>query len=89
MIRIHLSRLLGEKRWTQAYLSQMTGIRPNTVSDMYNEITERVSLENLDRICEVLECELSDLMEYCPNKTKKTGEYLIKEEHGNQKKKGR
>lgn len=85
MIRIHLSRLLGEKRWTQAYLSQMTGIRPNTISDIYNEITERVSLEHLDRICEVLGCSLSDLMEYQPNEHKKTGRYLIKEEHGNQK----
>lgn len=85
MIRIHLSGLLGEKRWTQAYLSQMTGIRPNTISDIYNEIAERISLEHLDRICEVLECELTDLMEYVPNETKKTGNDLIKEKHGNQK----
>lgn len=85
MIRIHLSRLLGEKRWTQAYLSQVTGIRPNTISELYNEIVERVSLEHLDRICEVLECDLSDLIEYLPNEHKKTGKYLIKEKHGNQK----
>lgn len=86
MIRIHLSRLLGEKRWSQAYLSQMTGIRPNTISDIYNEIAERISLEHLDRICEVLECELTDLIEYVPNRCKKTGTDLIKEKHGNQKK---
>lgn len=85
MIRIHLSRLLGEKRWSQAYLSQMTGIRPNTISDIYNEIAERISLEHLDRICEVLECDLTDLIEYIPNKCKKTGADLIKEKHGNQK----
>lgn len=85
MIRIHLSRLLGEKRWTQAYLSQMTGIRPNTISDIYNEMAERISLEHLDRICEVLECDLSDLIEYLPNKKKRTGKDLIKEKHGNQK----
>ncbi len=85
MIRIYLSKLLGEKRWTQAYLSQMTGIRPNTISDIYNELAERISLEQLDRICEVLDCELSDLMEYLPNECKKTGKDLIKEKHGNQK----
>lgn len=86
MVRIYLSKLLGEKRWSQAYLSQITGIRPNTISDMYNELAERVSLEHLDRICEVLECEISDLIAYTPNEQKKTGEQLIREDHGNRKK---
>ena len=31
MIRIHLSTRLGERKWTQADLAQMTGIRPNTI----------------------------------------------------------
>ena len=61
MIRIHLSKLLGERRWTQAYLAQMTGIRPATISDIYNEVAERLNIEHLDRICEVLDCDLSDL----------------------------
>lgn len=86
MIKIYLSKLLGEKRWSQAYLAQMTGIRPNTISDIYNEIADRICIEHLDRICEVLECRLSDLIEYVPNEQKKTGKYLIKEQHGNQKK---
>ena len=88
MIRIHLSKLLGERRWTQAYLAQMTGIRPATISDIYNEVAERLNIEHLDRICEVLDCDLSDLIEYIPNKQKKTGRNLILEEHANRKKKG-
>lgn len=88
MIKIHLSKILGEKRWTQAYLSQVTGIRPGTISDIYNEVAERLNIEHLDRICEALDCDLSDLIEYIPNKQKKTGEGLIIEEHGNRKKKG-
>ena len=67
MIRIKLSRLLGEKRITQAELARMTGIRPNTINDMYNELCVRVSLEQLDLICEALECDLSDLLERKPN----------------------
>lgn len=85
MIRIHLSGLLGERRWTQTYLAQMTGIRPNTISEIYNEMAERISLEHLDKICEVLDCQLSELIEYVPNEQKKTGKNLIKEKHGNQK----
>lgn len=85
MIKIHLSRLLGERRISQAELSRQTGIRPSTISEMYNEIVERVNLEYLDKICEYLSCSLSDLMEYIPNEQKKTGEFLILEEHGNRK----
>ncbi len=86
MIRIHLSGLLGEKRITQKKLSELTGIRPNTISEWYNEITVSLKLEHIDRICEVLECSVDELIEYIPNKVLKTGKNLITEEHGNQKK---
>ena len=67
MIKIHLSRLLGEKRWSQAQLSRLTGIRPNTISDLYNEFTERISLDQLNQICKILECDIADLLEYIPD----------------------
>lgn len=62
MIRILLSTRLGEKRWTQADLSRMTGIRPATINDLYHELADRVNLDHLDLICEALGCELSDLI---------------------------
>lgn len=62
MIKIHLSRMLGEKRITQAELSRQTGIRPSTISDIYNEMSERLNVEHLDRICEYLDCSISDLI---------------------------
>lgn len=77
MIKIYLSRLLGEKRMTQADLSRKTGIRPTTINEIYHEIAERVNLEHLDLICEVLECELSELIDYIPNQIPKTGKNLI------------
>ena len=80
---------LCEKRGISKYrLAQMTGIRPATISDIYNEVAERLNIEHLDRICEVLDCDLSDLIEYISNKQKKTGRNLILEEHGNRKRKG-
>jgi putative transcriptional regulator len=69
MIRILLSTRLGELRWTQADLARKTGIRPNTISDLYHEITDRVSLEQLDKICEVLNCDLTDLLVRMPNES--------------------
>lgn len=71
MIKIHLSKILGEKRMTQAELARMTGIRPNTISEIYNELIERINLEHLDKICDVLNCEVSDLIEHLPNKRRR------------------
>ncbi len=48
MLRILLSVRLGEKRWTQKQLADATGIRRNTINDLYHEMTDRVSLEQLD-----------------------------------------
>lgn len=62
MIRILLSRRLGELRWTQADLSRATGIRPSTINEYYHEIAERINLEHFDLICEALNCDLSDLL---------------------------
>lgn len=72
MIRILLSRKLGELRWTQADLARATGIRPSTINDLYHEIAERVNLEHLDLICEALDCELSDLIVRVPNSDVRT-----------------
>lgn len=52
MIKILLSRKLGELRGTQADLTRRTGIRPNTINDLYHEMADRVSLEQIDLICE-------------------------------------
>jgi putative transcriptional regulator len=68
MIKCNLSRLLGEKKWTQADLARRAGVRPNTISALYNEFIDRVSLKQLDKICEILGCNLSDLLEYLPPK---------------------
>lgn len=67
MIRILLSKKLGEIRWTQADLSRVTGIRPNTISELYHEMVERVTLEHLDLICEALNCNLDELIAREPN----------------------
>lgn len=72
MIKILLSRKLGELRWTQADLARATGIRAATINALYNEVADRVNLDHLSKICEVLNCELTDIMVYVPNKVKTT-----------------
>jgi len=84
MIRILLSTRLGERRWTQADLARMTGIRPSTINDLYHDLAERINLEHLDLICEALDCDISDILVRVPNKEPRTksrrGTALHKEE---------
>lgn len=64
---------IGAGQWyageaKEADLARATGIRPNTINELYHELTERVSLEHLDLICEALNCELDELIIRVPNK---------------------
>lgn len=68
MIRIHLLELLGRKRWKQAKLAQVTGIRPTTISEFSREILTSLTFENLDLICEALDCQPGELITWEPNK---------------------
>lgn len=67
MVRILLSKLLGERRWTQADLSRATGIRAATINEYYHELAERVTLRHLELICQELDCDLSDLLVLVPD----------------------
>ncbi|MDR3310301.1 MAG: helix-turn-helix transcriptional regulator [Oscillospiraceae bacterium] len=63
MAKVLLSKLLGERRWTQAKLSEVTGIRANTVNLLYWDFTDSVKFEHLDKICKALGCTLTDLVQ--------------------------
>ena len=67
MIKILLSRKLGELRWTQAELSRVTGIRPTTINEYYHDTADRINLDHLDLICEALGCELGEIIVRVPN----------------------
>ena len=71
MIKILLSTKLGEVRWSQADLARATGIRPNTINELYHELVDRVNLEHLDLICEALHCELDELIVRIPDEKSK------------------
>ena len=50
----------------QAELSRMTGIRPNTINDLYRGMAESVKFDHLDRICKALDCTLAELLILIP-----------------------
>ena len=63
MIKIHLSKLLGERRISQLELASRIGIREETINEMYWEFAERINLEHIDLICNTLVCRIEDFME--------------------------
>jgi putative transcriptional regulator len=70
VVRINLAVLLAKKKWKVTDLAKLTGIRYMTLSDMYHEFTERISLEHIDLICKALDCTAGELIEYVPDKSK-------------------
>ena len=70
MIKVKLSDLLGKNKMTQKSLSDLTGIRPATISKMYYEEIKRIDIKHLNNICKVFNCEISELLEYIPEDKK-------------------
>ena len=71
MIKVELEKLLEGR--SLYWLSQQTGIRWATLSKMQNGKAQRVNLEDLDVICDALECQLGDLLIKVERKTRKKG----------------
>lgn len=67
MIVFRLAEILGDFNMTQKELARRTGIRPATINEMYHGKTKRLTVENLDKICQALDCTTEDLLEYIPN----------------------
>ena len=58
MVINHLSKLFGKHRMTQADLSRKTGIKPATINELYHDIARGITFEQIDKICEVLNCDI-------------------------------
>lgn len=65
-IVIKLDQLLNEHGMSQHELSRLTGIRQPSINEMCRNQTQRLPLDNLAKICEVLECDISDVLELEP-----------------------
>ena len=66
-VKLRLKDVLKQKNYTRNQLSVNTGIKYQTIDRYYKGIdVERVDLTLLSKVCYVLECNLSDLIEYIP-----------------------
>ena len=67
MIKFKVKVMLAMREMTQKELAEKTGIRPPTISAICLGTVKHFPVDALDKICEVLQCQPSDLMEYRPN----------------------
>lgn len=63
-LRFRLDELLTERRphQTKRSFAIECGIRPNTIIDICENKAPAPKLANLERICEVLQCEIGELL---------------------------
>lgn len=59
---ILLDQLLIKKGISQHQLSRLTLIRQATINSMCRNLSKQIPLENLAIICEVLDCQISDIL---------------------------
>ncbi|REJ23686.1 MAG: Cro/Cl family transcriptional regulator [Bacillaceae bacterium] len=64
MIKVHLSRIMGEKKLKIADVARMTGLHRNGIAKLYNEETDGIKFDTLDKICKALNCKVEDILEY-------------------------
>lgn len=64
MIKFKVKVMLAMRDMTQKQLAEKTGIRPPTVSAICTGAVKHLPVDALDKICDVLDCQPADLMEY-------------------------
>ena len=60
-----LWKLLIDKDMQKKDLQEAVKMSPNTMAKMGKN--EKISMDVLSRICEALECDVGDIMEFIPN----------------------
>lgn len=69
MIRCHLARLMGERKMRISDVMRETGLNRTTVTLLYKETALKVDLEALDKLCDLFDCEIQDLLQKSPAET--------------------
>lgn len=68
MIKLTLDKYLKKTGITRYELSKRTGIVYHTIDSYYKNQIIRYDSYILDKICEALDCEISDIIEYTKDK---------------------
>ncbi len=70
MIKINLDRVLLDRKITSVALAAEIGITPANLSILKTGKAKGVRFETLNRLCEALQCQPGDILEYVPDQEK-------------------
>lgn len=68
MLKSRLKVLLAENDMTQSKLSEITNIRPGTITNIVNNTIKQIPVEAVCKICKVLNCDIGDIFHYEPDR---------------------
>lgn len=60
---IKIEKILQKRGITKKELSEKTGIRIERVNKLANGETDKIGVEEMEKICSVLDCNVEDLFE--------------------------
>ncbi len=63
MVKCHLAKLMGERKMKVVDVARETGLNRNTITLLYKETAQRIDFETIDKLCDLFECRLEDLLE--------------------------
>lgn len=67
MIKFRLKVVLALNDLNQRQLADKAGVRPTTISDICKGTIKHLPIEALDKICNALNCQPADIMEFIPS----------------------
>lgn len=71
MIKINLSRLMGERKMKISDLAAATNLNRNGLSRLYYDETDGIKFDTLNKLCAALNCSVEELLEYVPDAVEK------------------
>lgn len=67
MIMINIDVMLAKRKMSVTELSEKVGITISNISILKNNKAKAIRFETLNAICEALNCQPADIMEYIPD----------------------
>lgn len=61
-MKVILKKTLQEKNISQYQLAKRTGITTSNINNLCNNKTSSIQFSILDKICDALDCEISDIL---------------------------
>lgn len=63
MIKIKIDEILEKQNKSRYWLSKQIGMTQNNLANLCNNKTTSIKFNNLEKICDVLNCRIEDILE--------------------------